>query len=114
LAVGGEAQVAVVILTTLIGRSRGLGRAAAQVVAAGTETDAAFLANHFVIFAQAIAATGADGNRGTMAIHDPLSDQAPSHYLFAPAFSFNKWSHGVLLSAVIRVEVAPRRFRARA
>lgn len=95
-------------------RSRSLDGTAADVVAAGAETHAALRAGHFVILAQAAAATGADGHRGTMAIHYALSDQAPGHYLFAPAFSLNKWSHGVLLSAVIRVEVAPRRFRAKA
>lgn len=83
-------------------------------VATGAETHTALRAGHFVILAQAAAATGADGNRGATAVHHALSDQAPGHYLFAPAFSFNEWSHGVLLSAVIKVEVAPRRFRARA
>ena len=77
-------------------------------IAAHAEAHSAVGADHGVLFAHAAAATGADGNRGTMAVHDACGDQAPGNYLLAPAFSFNKGSHDVLLSAVMRV-VAPRR-----
>lgn len=77
-------------------------------VAARAETHAAFVADDLVVFTHAIAASRADGNRRTVAIHNALSDQAPGNHLLAPAFSFNKGSHDVLLSAVIRV-VLPRR-----
>ena len=77
-------------------------------VAAGAEAYAALVADDFMIFTQAVATTRADGNRGTMAIHNALGHQASGDYLLTPAFSFNKGSHDVLLSAVIRV-VLPRR-----
>ena len=77
-------------------------------IAAGAEAHSALRADHGVLFAQATAATGTDGNGGTMAIHHACGYQAPGNYLLAPAFSFNKGSHDVLLSAVMRV-VAPRR-----
>ena len=77
-------------------------------VAARAETHAAFVADNLVVFTQAVAAAGADGNRGTMAVHDAGCHQAPGDNLLAPAFSFNEGSHDVLLSAVMKV-VPPRR-----
>ncbi len=82
-------------------------------VAAGAETHAALGADHCVLFAQAVTAAGADGNRRTMAVHGACGYQASGNHLLAPAFSFNKGSHGVLLSAVMKV-VAPRRSSDRA
>jgi hypothetical protein len=62
-----------------------------------------------MLFAKTVTATGADGNRGTMAVHDACGHETSGNHLIAPAFSFNEWSHGVLLSAVMKVVVAPRR-----
>ena len=89
-------------------RSGCLGLAAADVVAADAEADPALPTDHFVIFAQAAAATGTDGNCRTMAIRCARGYQASGDDLFAPAFSFNEGSHIVLLSAVMNF-VVPRR-----
>ena len=77
-------------------------------IAANAEGHSAVWADHGVLFTQAAAATGTDGNRGSMAVHRACGHQASGNYLLAPAFSFNKGSHDVLLSPVMRV-VAPRR-----
>ena len=85
----------------------GVGLAAADVVATLAEGDAAFGADHFVIFANAATANRAEGNRGTTAIHNPRGDQASGDDLLAPAFSFNEGSHDVLLSSAMWSKCCP-------
>jgi hypothetical protein len=82
---------------------------AANVVAAGAEAYAALVADDLMVFTQAIATTGADGNRGTMAIHNALGHQASGDYLLAPAFSFNEGSHDRAPFSCYKGCVAPAR-----